>query len=127
MLSTHCESLHFWMKAELFACMTHSRICQRWTPMKNEFKISLCLTISQILSVFFIKNINELSSVEQSIGSKMSSKLPSYFLLLFLIYPQFKTRPSALEKRCKLYPLERQLTKISEPSFDLEGGDQGQI
>ena len=26
-----------------------------------------------------------------------------------------------------LYPTERQLTKASEPSFDLEGGAQGQI
>ena len=26
-----------------------------------------------------------------------------------------------------LYPPERQLTKASEPSFDLEGGAQGQI
>ena len=26
-----------------------------------------------------------------------------------------------------LYPLERQLTKASEPSFDLEGGAKGQI
>ena len=26
-----------------------------------------------------------------------------------------------------LYPLERQLTKASEPSFDLEGGAKGEI
>ena len=30
-----------------------------------------------------------------------------------------------LRADAKLYPLERQLTKASGPSFDLEGGDQG--
>ena len=38
-----------------------------------------------------------------------------------------ETRPSASENQCKLYPLERQLTKAGEPSYDLEGGAQGQI
>ena len=37
------------------------------------------------------------------------------------------TKSTTSEKGCKLYPLERQLTKASEPSFDLKGGAQGQI
>ena len=33
-----------------------------------------------------------------------------------------KTRPTHQRTDANLYPLERQLTKASEPSFDLEGG-----
>ena len=38
-----------------------------------------------------------------------------------------KTRPSASENRCKLYPPERKLTKADQPSLNLEGGPQGEI
>ena len=38
-----------------------------------------------------------------------------------------KTRPTHRRTNANLYPPERQLTKASEPSFDLEGGAQGQI
>ena len=41
-------------------------------------------------------------------------------LLLFL------TRPTHRKTDANLYPPKRQLTKASEPSFDLEGGAQGQ-
>ena len=39
----------------------------------------------------------------------------------------FKTRPMHRRTDANLYPPERQLTKASEPSFDLEGGAKGQI
>ena len=39
----------------------------------------------------------------------------------------YTTRPMHQRTNANLYPLERQLTKASEPSFELEGGDQGQI
>ena len=39
----------------------------------------------------------------------------------------FKTRPKHRRTDANLYPPERQLTKASEPSFDLEGGVKGQI
>ena len=35
-----------------------------------------------------------------------------------------KTRPTHTRTDANLYPLERQLAKASEPSFDLEGGGQ---
>ena len=38
-----------------------------------------------------------------------------------------KTRPTHRRTDANLYPLKRQLTKTSEPLFDLEGGAQGQI
>ena len=37
------------------------------------------------------------------------------------------TRPTHRRTDANLYPPERQLTKASEPSFDLEGGAKGQI
>ena len=37
------------------------------------------------------------------------------------------TRPTHPRTNANLYPPERQLAKASEPSFDQEGGDQGQI
>ena len=37
------------------------------------------------------------------------------------------TRPMHWRTDANLYPPKRQLTKASEPSFDLEGGAQGQI
>ena len=37
------------------------------------------------------------------------------------------TRPTHQRTDANLYPQERQLTKASEPSFDLEGGAKGQI
>ena len=37
------------------------------------------------------------------------------------------TRPMHRRTNANLYPPERQLTKASEPSFDLEGGAKGQI
>ena len=37
------------------------------------------------------------------------------------------TRPTHRRTDANLYPLERQLTNASEPSFDLEEGAQGQI
>ena len=40
---------------------------------------------------------------------------------------QTKTRPMHRKTDANLYPPERQLTKASEPPFDLEGGAQGQI
>ena len=41
--------------------------------------------------------------------------------------PIVKTRPTHRRTDANLYPPERQLTKASEPSFDLEGGAKGQI
>ena len=38
-----------------------------------------------------------------------------------------KTRPTHQRTDANLYPPERQLTKASEPSFDLEGFAKGQI
>ena len=38
-----------------------------------------------------------------------------------------QTRPTHRRTDANLYPPERQLTKASEPSFDLEGGAKGQI
>ena len=38
-----------------------------------------------------------------------------------------KTRPTNRRTDANLYPLERQLTKASEPLFDFEGGAKGQI
>ena len=38
-----------------------------------------------------------------------------------------ETRPMHRRSDANLYPPERQLTKVSEPSFDLEGGAKGQI
>ena len=38
-----------------------------------------------------------------------------------------KTRPTHQRTDANLYPPERQLTKASEPSFDLEGGAKGQL
>ena len=37
------------------------------------------------------------------------------------------TRPMHRRTDANLYPPERQPTKASEPSFDLEGGAKGQI
>ena len=37
------------------------------------------------------------------------------------------TRPTHQRTDANLYPPERQLTKASEPSFDLEGGAKDQI
>ena len=37
------------------------------------------------------------------------------------------TRPTHRKTNVNLYPPERQLTKASDPSFDLEGRAQGQI
>ena len=37
------------------------------------------------------------------------------------------TRPMHRRTDANLYPPERQLTKASEPSFDLEGRAKGQI
>ena len=37
------------------------------------------------------------------------------------------TRPTHRRTDANLYPPERQLTKASEPLFDLEGGAKGQI
>ena len=54
-------------------------------------------------------------------------KIKGYFLKpgkpVFIIV----TRPTPWRTDANLYPLERQLTKASEPLFDLEGGAQGQI
>ena len=43
-------------------------------------------------------------------------------LCLGYISDSIKTRPTHRRTDANLYPLERQLTKVSEPSFDLEGG-----
>ena len=40
---------------------------------------------------------------------------------------QLETRPMHRRTNANLYPPERQLTKASEPSFDLEGGAKDQI
>ena len=44
-----------------------------------------------------------------------------------MIYNNAITRPTHRRTDANMYPLERQLTKASEPSFDLEGGAKGQI
>ena len=38
-----------------------------------------------------------------------------------------KIKPTHRRTDANLYPPERQLTKASEPSFELEGGAKGQI
>ena len=43
------------------------------------------------------------------------------------LWMEHSTRPTHRRTDENLYPPERQLTKASEPSFDLEGGVQGQI
>ena len=48
------------------------------------------------------------------------------YKLTFLI-TYIKTRPTHQRTDANLYPLERQLTKASEPVFDLEGGAKGQF
>ena len=49
-----------------------------------------------------------------------------YWLFNFENLGQNKiTRPS--ENRCKLYPPETKLTKVNQPSLNLEGGAQGEI
>ena len=45
----------------------------------------------------------------------------------FMNFNALKTRPTHRRTDANLYPPERQLTKASEPSFDLEGGAKGQI
>ena len=40
---------------------------------------------------------------------------------------ELKPRPTHQRTDANLYPPERQLTKASEPSFDLGGGAKGQI
>ena len=45
----------------------------------------------------------------------------------FVFQSTSKTRPTHRRTDANLYPPERQLTKASEPSFDLEGGAKGQI
>ena len=61
------------------------------------------------------------------------SSFYQFFLLPFLTYPKNiikihpKTRPTYRRSKANLYPPERQLTKASEPSFDLGGWAQGQI
>ena len=45
----------------------------------------------------------------------------------FCFQSKAKTRPTHRRTDANLYPQERQLTKASEPSFDLEGGAQGKI
>ena len=42
-------------------------------------------------------------------------------------FVRFGTRPTHRRTDANLYPPEGQLTKASEPSFDLEGGAKGQI
>ena len=48
-------------------------------------------------------------------------------LFFFLILRDNKTRPTHRRTDANLYPPERQLTKASEPLFDLEGKNQGEI
>ena len=55
----------------------------------------------------------------QGIETSESSYYPLNIIIL--------TRPSYLRTDVNLYPPERQLTKASEPSFNLEGGAKGQI
>ena len=55
---------------------------------------------------------------------------PKASVNLSKLYPEyyiFNTRPTHRRTDVNLYPPKRQLTKASEPSFDLEGGGQGQI
>ena len=49
-----------------------------------------------------------------------STKIPTLFHKKLLT----QTRPTYRRTDANLYPPERQLTKASEPSFDLEGGAQ---
>ena len=49
------------------------------------------------------------------------------YSLVYRPKPLGPTRPTHRRTNANLYPPERQLTKASQPSFDLEGGAQGQI
>ena len=55
----------------------------------------------------------------------------TYHVYLIVLFPLTAilhlTRPMHRRTDANLYPPERQLTKASEPSFDLEGGTKGQI
>ena len=44
-----------------------------------------------------------------------------FHLCTYIMAGRVKTRPTHRRTDANLYPTERQLTKVSEPSFDLEG------
>ena len=50
-----------------------------------------------------------------------------YIVNALVLHTYLITRPTHRRTDANLYPPERQLTKASEPSFDLEGGAKGQI
>ena len=67
-----------------------------------------------------------LKSCKEGSYFKVSTLVTRFGLTVILVII-IKTRPSASENRCKLYPPKRQLITASEPLFDLEEGAQGQI
>ena len=99
-----------------------------------------CLGFSRLL-IFVSCNVfkivwQELLSLSTS-TSLLLGRLSIGCLLSTILYPRhpywytftitIRTRPMHRRTDANLYPPERQLTKASEPSFDLEGETKGQI
>ena len=68
---------------------------------------------------------------EKWLDKAQFTKVKGWLLLKLLHILKYgtleRTRPTHRRTDANLYPPERQLTKASEPSFDLEGGAKGQI
>ena len=75
------------------------------------------------------EKMNNMMGVAQEHLSREKSKQKEWYdkQSRKLIWNFSQTRPTHWRTNANLYPPERQLIKASEPSFDLEGGSQGQI
>ena len=75
-------------------------------------------------------------AVEASLHQVIMFNLPTFSFISYSVPQSWckadiqatdKTRPTASENRCKLYPPERKLTKAIQTSLNLEGEAQSEI
>ena len=100
--------------------------------MKNfviKLRQNLCLDkmgfIKGIRHNFVLSFVLTLRLLQVKLESLLKYSIACIYLLTFVM--PTKTRPTDQRTDANLYPPKRQLTKASEPSFDLVGGAQGQI
>ena len=115
-------------------CRTHQS--NRWVGYTQPTENTFYINIYNVLHIYQLSILTQSYSMPYSLEEIFhtfptilhgSTKvLQLQLIVTFHVLPLRISKPMHRRTDANLYPPERQLIKISEPSFDLEGGDKGQ-
>ena len=110
------------VQCEHLFCLAKKTPKKQKTPKKMER-----FTLTELYQACCYTAYSLILQLIQFLDNPLSHQIQNTVKLTFSLHSHTTTRPMHRRTDANLYPPERQLTKASEPSFDLEGGAKGQI